>query len=100
MSLSYLRDDCHKQVVTHIRESQRFESIYTLHGKIRSTRHTLSTLNSCMVSDHTSHVVRVGNLSLVPTRMKQAPTPGRSLGDKRQTGPIIAFGHLILHPSQ
>jgi hypothetical protein len=38
-SLSYLRDDCHKQAVTHIRQSRRFESIYTLQGKIRPTRH-------------------------------------------------------------
>jgi hypothetical protein len=44
-------------------------------GVTRSTRHTLSTLNTCMVPDHTSHVVRVGNLPLVPTRSKQAPTP-------------------------
>jgi hypothetical protein len=53
-----------------------------------------------MVPDHTFPVVRVGKLSLVPTRMKQAPTPGRSLGDKRQTGPVVALGHLILHLSQ
>jgi hypothetical protein len=49
MSLSYLRDGCHKQAVTHIRESRRFESMYTLHEKIRPTHHTLSTLNSRMV---------------------------------------------------
>jgi hypothetical protein len=53
MSLSYLPDDCHKQVVTHIRESRRFESMYTLQGEIRPTRHTLSTLSSDMVQDHT-----------------------------------------------
>jgi hypothetical protein len=33
MSLSYLHTDGHKQVVTHIRESRWFESIYILHGK-------------------------------------------------------------------
>jgi hypothetical protein len=33
MSLSYLREDCHKQAVTHIRDSRRFESMYTLQGK-------------------------------------------------------------------
>jgi hypothetical protein len=33
MLLSYLREDCHKQAVTHIRESRRFESMYTLQGK-------------------------------------------------------------------
>jgi hypothetical protein len=35
MSLSYLRDDCHKQVVTHTRELRQFESMYTLQGKTR-----------------------------------------------------------------
>jgi hypothetical protein len=39
MSLSYLCDDCHKQAVTHIRESRRFESMYTLQRKTRPTRH-------------------------------------------------------------
>jgi hypothetical protein len=39
MSLSYLRDDWHKQAITHIRESRRFESIYTLQGKTRPTHH-------------------------------------------------------------
>jgi hypothetical protein len=53
MQLNYLRDDCHKQAVTHIRESRRFESMYTLQGKIRPTCHTLSTLSLRMVYDHT-----------------------------------------------
>jgi hypothetical protein len=53
MPLSCLHDDCHKQVVTHIRESQRFESMYIPQGKTRPTRHTLSTLSPCMVIDHT-----------------------------------------------
>jgi hypothetical protein len=39
MSLRCLRDDCHKQVVTHIRESQRFEMMYTLQGKTLPTQH-------------------------------------------------------------
>jgi hypothetical protein len=33
-------------------------------------------LDSRRVPDHTSPVVRVDNLSLVPTRTKYAPTPG------------------------
>jgi hypothetical protein len=45
-------------------------------------------------------VVRAGNLSLVPMRLKHAPTPRRSLGDQRQTCPAIALGHLILPPSR
>jgi hypothetical protein len=52
MPLNYLRDDCHKQAVTHIRESRRFESMYTLQWKTQPTRHTLSTLSPRMVYDH------------------------------------------------
>jgi hypothetical protein len=33
-------------------------------------------------------------------RMKQAPTPGRNLGDRGQTGPVIVLGHLIPPPSR
>jgi hypothetical protein len=33
MPLNYLRDDCHKQEVTNIRESRWFKSMYTLQGK-------------------------------------------------------------------
>jgi hypothetical protein len=50
--------------------------------------------------DRTSHVVRVGNLSLVPTRMKYAPTPKRSRGDQRQSGPAVILDHLIPPPSR
>jgi hypothetical protein len=39
MTLSYLCDDCYKQAVTHIWESRRFESMYTMQGKTRPTRH-------------------------------------------------------------
>jgi hypothetical protein len=49
MPLSYLRDDCHKQVVTHIRESQRFDSMYTLQEKTRPTRHIRSPRQSTYV---------------------------------------------------
>jgi hypothetical protein len=52
-SLSYLCDDYHKQAVTHIRESRRFESMYTLYEKTRPTHHTLSMLSPRMVHDHT-----------------------------------------------
>jgi hypothetical protein len=52
------------------------------------------------VPDPTSHVVRVGNLSLVPTRMKHAPTPGRSLGGRRLTGLAVVLGQLIPPPSR
>jgi hypothetical protein len=39
MSLSYLREDCHKQAVTHIWESRQFKSMYTLQGKTWPIRH-------------------------------------------------------------
>jgi hypothetical protein len=58
--LCYLRDDCHKQAVTHIRESRWFESMYTLQGKTQPTHHTPSTLDLHMALDHTSHVVHIG----------------------------------------
>jgi hypothetical protein len=45
------------------------------------THHTLYTLDPCIILDHTSHVVHVGNLSLVSMRSKHVPTPERSLGD-------------------
>jgi hypothetical protein len=73
--------------------------MYTLQGKTPSTWHTLSTLDPHRVPDHTSHLVYIGNLSLVPTRTKQAPTPRRNLGDRRRTGPAVILGHLIPPPS-
>jgi hypothetical protein len=60
MPLSYLSDECHKQAVTHSRQSRRFELMYTLQGKTRPTHHTPSMLDLCMVPDHTSLVVHVG----------------------------------------
>jgi hypothetical protein len=39
MSLSYLRDDCHKQAATYIRGSRWFKSMCTLQGKTRPTWH-------------------------------------------------------------
>jgi hypothetical protein len=35
------------------------------------------------------------NLSLAPTKSKHAPTPGRSLGNQRQTVPAVVLGDLI-----
>jgi hypothetical protein len=64
-----------------------------------NTPHTFM-LDSRMVLNHTSLVVRVDNLSLVPTRQKHAPTPRRSLGNRSQTGPAVTLGHLILPPSR
>jgi hypothetical protein len=98
--LSYLHDDCRKQAIL-ISESRNDSNRCTpCRGKTRSIHHTLSTLDSRMVPDHTSLVVRVGNFSLVSTRLKQTPTPVRSFGNRRQTGPVVALGHLILPPSR
>jgi hypothetical protein len=38
------------------------------------------------------------NLSLASTKSKQAPTPERSLGNQRQTGPAIILSGLIPPP--
>jgi hypothetical protein len=73
MPLSYLRDDYHKQAVTHIRESRRFESMYTLQGKTQSTRHTPSTLDLGMAPDHPSHVIRVGQPFTSPHKVETGP---------------------------
>jgi hypothetical protein len=72
MSLCYLRDDCHKQVVTHIRESWRFKSMYTLQGKpdqhatyaFHASPHTPGVCFMRAVSVH-------GNLSWVFDRVEQ-----------------------------
>jgi hypothetical protein len=74
--------------------------MYTLQGKTQPTRHTLLILDPRRVPDHTSHVVHTGNLSLVPTRSKQAPTLRRSLDNQRQTDPTVVLDHLISPPSQ
>jgi hypothetical protein len=62
--------------------------MYTLQGKTWPTHHTPSTLDLRMVLD----------LSLVSTKLKQAPTLERSLDNQRQTGPTIILGGLILPP--
>jgi hypothetical protein len=36
------------------------------------------------------------NLSLAPTKSKQAPTPRKSLDNQRQTSPAVVLGSLIL----
>jgi hypothetical protein len=73
MSLSYLHDDCHKQVVTHIRESRRFELMHTMQGKTRTTHHTPPTLDLRMVLEHTSHMVRVGQPFTSPHEVETSP---------------------------
>jgi hypothetical protein len=69
-------------------------------GETQSIRHMLFTLDSRMIPDHTSPVIRVANLLLVPIRMKHVPKPRRSLGEQRQTDTVIVLGYLILPPSR
>jgi hypothetical protein len=38
------------------------------------------------------------NLSLAPTKSKQAPTPGRRHGNQRQTGLAVVLGDIIPPP--
>jgi hypothetical protein len=38
------------------------------------------------------------NISLVPTKSKQTPTPLRSLNNQRQTDPAVVLGGIILPP--
>jgi hypothetical protein len=101
MPLSYLHADGHKQVVTHIRESWRFELIYTLQGK--PDQHATCIPRSVHVWSQTIRISQgqcIAPFCLVPTRLKRAPTPGRNLGDQKQTGPAIILDQLILPPSQ
>jgi hypothetical protein len=49
MPLNYLWDDCHKQAVTHIRESRWIKSMYTLLGKTRPTCHICFSRQSTYV---------------------------------------------------
>jgi hypothetical protein len=98
MQVSYLRDDCHKQAVTHIRELRRFESMYTLQGKTRPTRHMLSMLIPRMVQDHTylmwstysnpsRDTDRFGRIPLLSR--KRAPDTIHSTPIDRSAGPYL-----------
>jgi hypothetical protein len=99
MPLSYLREDCHKQAVTHIRESRQFKPMYTLQGKTRSTLTYASHSSPRTPGIRFIWVVPVcDNLSLAPTKSKQALTPGGSLGKQRQTDPTVILGVLIPPP--
>jgi hypothetical protein len=62
MSLSYLRVDGHKQAITHIWESRRFESMYTLQGK--PNQHTT----------HIPHWVRVWSQTIRISRGQRIAT--------------------------
>jgi hypothetical protein len=64
-------------------------------------QHIMYTSHSspCMPGEHFLWTVPIrDNLSLAPTKSKQAPTPGGSLGNQGQTGPAIVLGGLIPPP--
>jgi hypothetical protein len=96
MPLSYLCHDFHKQAVTHIRESRRFELMYTLQGKTRPTHHRLPVLSPHMVQGHTylmwstysnpsQDTDRFGQIPLLPR--KRAPDAIHSTLADRSAGP-------------
>jgi hypothetical protein len=59
---------------THIWESWRFKSMYTIQRKTRPTRHTHPTLSSHMVPDHTYLTwLTHSNLSWVTDRFRRIP---------------------------
>jgi hypothetical protein len=105
MPLSYLCDNCHKQLVTHIRELRRFESMYTLQGKTRPTRHTLSMLSPRMVYNHT-YLIRAtySNLlyghqqiwtdSLHPRRRAPTQSIARRLTDLQVHTQLLSHNNL------
>jgi hypothetical protein len=101
MPLSYLRANGQKQAVTHIWESWRFESIYTPQGK--PDQHATCIWCSARVWSQTIRIScgqHIATFLVVPTRSKQASTPGRNLSDQKYTGSAIVLGHLILPPTQ
>jgi hypothetical protein len=51
-----------------------------------------------MVSDHTSHVICVGQPFTSSHEVETGPIPERSLDNQRQTGPAVILDDLILPP--
>jgi hypothetical protein len=72
--------------------------MYTLQGKTRSTHHKVSILDPGRVPDHTSHVVHIGSLSLVPTRSNGSLHPKEILATKnRLAQPLSWVDSFFLH---
>jgi hypothetical protein len=78
-------------VVTHIRESRRFESMYTLQGKTQPTWHMLSTLSPCIVHDHT-YVTRSTYSNLSYSRQQIWIDPLHP----RRGAPDIIYGTTVI----
>jgi hypothetical protein len=73
--------------------------MYTLQGKPDQHATYASHSSSRMPGVRFLRAVPVrDNLSLAPTKSKQAPTPRRSLGDQIQTGLAVVLGGLIPPP--
>jgi hypothetical protein len=73
--------------------------MYTMQGKTRPTCHICFPLQSTHAQRMLSAAVPVrDNLSLAPTKSKQAPILRRSLGNQRQIGPAVVLGGLIPPP--
>jgi hypothetical protein len=73
MPLNYLRDDCHKQAVTHIWESRWFELMYNLQGKPNQHDTYASHNSPRMPGVRFLRAVPVcGNLSRVINRVGQS----------------------------
>jgi hypothetical protein len=85
---------------THIRESRRFKSIYTLQGKIRFTRHTL--FHAWFTYGPEPYISRgpCGQPFASPHKDETCPYTRGSHGNKRQTVPAVILGHLIPPPSR
>jgi hypothetical protein len=72
MSLNYLHAISHKQAVTHIRESRRFKSMYTLQGK--PDQHATCIPCSVHIWSQTIHISRgphIATFHIVVNRFEQ-----------------------------
>jgi hypothetical protein len=98
MPLSYLCDTVtNKQLL--ISESHGDSNRYTPY-RGKPNQHTICPPRSIYVWSRTIHLTWSAwdNLSPLTTKSKQAPTPGRSLDNQRQTGPAVVLSGLILPP--
>jgi hypothetical protein len=81
---------------THILESRRFESMYTLQGKTQPTRHMLPMLSPRIALDHTyltwstySNLSRVVDSSESLLLRKRAPDTIHNMPTDRSVGPYL-----------
>jgi hypothetical protein len=72
MPLSYLRAGSHKQAVTHIQESWRFKSMYTLQGKPdQHATHIPLSIRVWFQTIRISHGQRIATFYVVINRVDQ-----------------------------